>query len=152
MYALAALLAIGGVIGYGHYRYEAGDKNGSDRVTVAWDKDKVQIQAVTDAAIAAQTKAKEDAIAANEGIQNDLQIQLNSVRVLNTQLSQRLRSASLAANSSTVSKGADNPGTPSSATIARMGQINDAIAASLTECRTNWANYNALIKELGPQL
>jgi hypothetical protein len=133
--------------------YDDGLVSGKAQIQTQWDQDKAKIQATADAAVAQATKDKEAAIASNEGIANDLQTQLDSLRNLNASLAQRLRiAASITAGSGNMSQGPNNPSPASDATRTRLGQINDAIAASLTECRTNWANYSALIKELKPQL
>jgi len=134
--------------------WNAGKKDGADSVQVLWDKDRAEIQDKADAAIAAATKQKEDAIAANEVIANDYQAQLLAARTLSSQLAQRLRLAETrpTTGSGAVSKdptvfGVIVPsGTPS------MGQIDDAIAATLTECASNRSQLNSLIAEIRPQL
>jgi hypothetical protein len=149
---LVIVLALGGFLLY-RSAYDSGQTAGKAEVQTLWDTDKAKIQAVTDAAIAQVTKDKEAAIAANEAITNDLQKQLGSMRDLNTGLAQRLRLAtSASANSGTVPKASDNPKSPTAPIDNGVGRLNDAFAATLTECRTNWANYSALIKELKPQL
>ena len=44
------------------------------------------------------------------------------------------------------------PTTADPAQSQSMGRLNDALAAALTECAVNRDNYNALLKELTPQL
>jgi hypothetical protein len=51
-----------------------------------------------------------------------------------------------------VSAGDDFPAAIVGSTPDGVAKLDDAIAAALTECATNRANYQALIKELKPQL
>jgi len=133
--------------------YSAGKKAGQSAVQEAWDKDKAQIQAVADQAIATATKAKEDALANNEQVTNDLQKQIDAARTLNTGLAQRLRLATSNATSvGTLFQADSDANAVTAAYNARLGQITDAVAATLTECAANRANQIALQKEIAPQL
>ena len=150
---LVIALGLGGFLLY-RSAYDSGQTAGKAEIQVQWDTDKSKIQAVTDAAIAQATKDKEAAIAANEGIQNDLQTQLASMRDLNTTLAKRMRLASSnpSANSGTLPQAAGNKDPVSAPANDSVGRLNQLLADALTECRANWANYSALIKELSPQL
>jgi hypothetical protein len=149
---IVILLALGGYIGY-RSAYDSGQTAGKAEIQSAWDTDKAKIQSVTDAAIAQATKDKEAAIAANEGIKNDLQAQLASISSDNAQLAKRLRLAASAPTSrNSLPKAADNQKSPTAPVDDSVGRLNQLLTSALTECRTNWANYSALIKELGPQL
>jgi hypothetical protein len=147
------LLALSGFLGY-RMAFNTGVMAGKAETQILWDNDKSKIQAIADAAIIEATKDKEAAIANNEGITNDLQTQLDSMRGLNASIAQRLRNstASAAAHSGTVSQAADNSKPPAAATNDSVGRLNNALAATLTECRTNWASYKALIAEISAQL
>ena len=157
MSALAALLAIGGVIGYGHYRYEAGDKNGSNRVTVAWDADKSAIQKAADAQLAIVTKAKEDALAANEVIQNGYQVQLSAANANAADFAIRLRraEANLAANRGNMPKASGGSGstdTSSPTSADQLGQLVGLVTGLRTECIKNDAQLDSLIAQSIRQL
>jgi len=146
-------LALGGYLGY-RSAYDSGLTAGKAEIQAAWDTDKAKIQAVTDAAIAQATKDKEDAIAANEAIQNDYQTQLSAARTLSDALAQRLRSytASHPANSGAVSKAGS--GSEPAATSSQAGDVilTNALGAALAECSANTAQLDALIVEIKRQL
>lgn len=155
---IAGLVLIAAVFGFGWYLenhvYQAGYKAGSAAIELKWDQDKADIQKAADIAIAAATKEKEDALANNEGITNDLQAQLSAARTLSNTLAQRLRSASnhSPAGGSHVPEAADHPGAPADTAGPGVDELNAALGAALSECYANRANQIALIKELLPQL
>jgi hypothetical protein len=138
---LAAFVWLGAAI------YSAGEQH----IQLKWDADKAEIQAKADAAIAKATQDKETALANNEGIRSDLQTQLDSVRNLNTSLSERLRIYS-AAGGGSVPKAGDKPGVTPAPDTSRVGRLNDALGAALNECYGNRLKHEALIRELKPQL
>lgn len=152
---LAAALALGAALVYGGYHVaDLKGKVALESLQHAWDVDKAAIQKVADDAIAQATKERDTALAANQGIQNDLQTQIDSIRGLNGSLADRLRNlaANSAADSSAMQKACGNTDAVTAAANARLGQASDAIAAALTECAVNTANYKALIAEIKPQL
>jgi hypothetical protein len=146
-------LALGGYLLY-RSAYNSGQTAGKAEVQTLWDADRSKIQAVTDAAIAKATQEKEAAIAANEGIQNDLQAQLDSMHGLNASLAERLRRANAnpTAHSSPLPQAAGNQKPVAAPVDDSVGRLNQLLADALTECRTNWVNYSALIKEVSPQV
>jgi hypothetical protein len=149
--AIAALL---GVLYAAHAQYESGFTAGSNQVQVKWDKDLAARQKVTDDAIAQASKTHEAALAANQDTITDATNQIASLRSLNGNLAARLRNltASAGACGGPVPKAGDQPGATSASPTVTVGQINDALAAALTECAVNRANYTALIKEIKGQL
>jgi hypothetical protein len=133
--------------------YSAGKKAGEDFIQAAWDKDKESIAKLASDEAAKNAKKLQDAITDNEGIVNDLQNQIDAQRKLNSDLASRLRLAtSIPAGSSSLPK-APNNSIPSTITVNdRLGQIDDAIAAVLTECAQTRSDYKALIAEIKPQI
>jgi hypothetical protein len=155
IYAKLAFYAVlVAAIAYGGYHVaDLKGKAATEKLQLAWDADKTAIQKAADAAIAQATKDRDAALAANEGIESDFQTQLSSARALNDSLAQRLRlTASTATGSSSVPKtGSGQQSTPAGPAPS-LGQIDDAIAATLTECAGNRAQLNSLIAEIRPQL
>ena len=134
--------------------FDAGKESQAATDAVAMAQFKAQIQANTDAAIAQVTKDKEAALANNEGVTNDLQNQLNSMRTLTSGLADRLRNAESRASSasSSLSKANDQLRTSSGPLNASLEQINGAVADAINECGANNAKYTALVRQLTPQL
>jgi chromosome segregation ATPase len=147
------LLALAGYFGY-RSAYDSGQTAGKAETQILWDADRIAIQKVADDAIAENTKEKEAALAANEGITNDLQNQLSSIRDLSGNLAMRLRDAEsrAAASAGSLSQANDKLRTASGALNASLEQINGAVADTINECGANNAKYTALVKELRPQL
>jgi hypothetical protein len=150
----AAIAALLGVLYAAHAQYESGFTAGSNQIQVKWDRDLAARQKVTDDAIAQASKTHEAELAANQDTITDANNQIASLRSLNGNLAARLRniSASAGACGSPVPKAGDQPGAASAPIKITVGQINDALAAALTECAVNRANYAALIKEIKGQL
>lgn len=155
---IASLVAVIGILSglwyYGHAQHTAGFKEGAASIQVQWDADKEAIQKAADEAVAKATKDRDDALQANEVLQNDYQVQISSARALNGELAQRLRDAQnrVPAGSGSVPKAGSGQGSTPTSGTPTMGQIDDAIAATLTECANNRAQLNALISEIKPQL
>lgn len=152
---ILALLG-GGYFGY-RSAYDSGQTAGKAQIQTAWDNDKAAITATADAAIAAATKAKEDALANNEAISNDYQAQLSAANASASQFAQRLRNAeaTIAANRSAMSKAGSgsslkDPGAPTSSD--QLGQLVALVTDLRTECAANADQLDALNKELAPQL
>jgi hypothetical protein len=126
---------------------------GEHKIQIAWDADKVAIAQVTATQVAENSKKLADALTENEGITNDLQNQLENMRNLNSDLASRLRVATdPTTGSGPLSKAPNNTVSIVTAGNDSVGQIDDAIAAVLTECAETRDNYKALIAELTPQL
>src|ERR1700675_1645154 len=136
---LAAAIAILAALAWASRAiYSAGEQH----IQLQWEADKAVIQATADAAIAKATAEKEAALTNNAQVINDTAQQIIALRDLNVQLSSRLRLATKApANSGAVSTGDDFPGTATGAIADGMAKLDDAIAAALTECAINRANY-----------
>jgi hypothetical protein len=150
---LGAALALLAAFAWGAIAdYHAGKKAGQDAVQTAWDANKLAIAEATAKAIQAVATDKETALANNGAVINDLQAQTVSLRGLNSSLAQRLRIATHPTTDfNTVSEGGDIAGSPTGAANDRVGQIDDSLAATLTECAVNRANYKALIAQVKPQ-
>jgi hypothetical protein len=151
--AFIAALLIGGWW-LDEHAYHSGLTAGKAEVQTAWDQDKAAIEKLDEAAIAKANKDRDDALATNEGIQNDLQTQLATARALNTDLAQRLRAYEISstARGNSVSEARGGPDTPTAAVNASLGRLDDATAAALSECAANRTNQIALIGEIVPQL
>jgi hypothetical protein len=156
--AIIALVAAIGILGglwyYGHAQHASGFKEGANSIQTQWDADREAIQKTADDAVLKATKDRDDAIQANEALHNDYQTQISSARALNGQLAQRLRDAQnrVPTSSGSVPKAGSGQGSPPTGGAPTMGQIDDAIAATLTECANNRAQLNTLISEIQPQL
>lgn len=150
---LAIGLLIGGYFAYNR-AYDQGKKEGAAVVQEAWDIDKASIQKTADAAIAQSTKDKEAALTDNEGIIHDLQAQLDSARGLNTQLGDSLRNhqARPAASSGAVLKTGGGPAVNSAPAAPSVGSVDGLLGNALEECYATRVNYEALIREITPQL
>jgi hypothetical protein len=154
-YLVGAAAVLGAVLWLEHAVYAAGDKNGANRVQVAWDQDKADIARVTTSAIAQATAQRDMALQANEAIHNDYQTQLLAARDLSQQLSQRLRDATdrLATRGGALSKASGGQSaTATSAESAAEAGIYERLAAYDAACQNDAAQLNALIAELKPQL
>lgn len=153
-YLGGAAIVLGALFWVTHAVYEAGDKNGANRIQVAWDADKTQIANVAAQAIAQMTAERDMALRANEVIHDQYSKQLQANADTAAALSQRLRNAEAiaTAHSNLLSKAADIVRSAQSGSTSGMGPIDDAIAAALTECADNRAQLNSLIAELKPQL
>ena len=152
---IAGIVALFATLAWGVIAdYDAGKRAGSDAITKLWDADKAAIQKTADDRIAQNTKEKEAALANNEGVINDLKIQLNGSRYLASTLSNRLRDAEnrAAASSSALSKTSDQLAATTGSATSILGQINGAIADALNECGAVRADYKALIAEVKPQI
>jgi hypothetical protein len=150
---LGLLALITAVAWYSLKQYDDGRAQGRAEVTAEWDQDKLEIAKATADQIAKITKERDDAVANNDGVANDLQAQITNLRSLNSALYQRLRLATRpAAGSGPVPKASDNTDAATAAANDRLGQIDDALAATLTECAVTRSNYKALIAEITPQL
>ena len=150
----AAIGILSGLWYYGHAEHASGYKEGAASIQTQWDADKKAIQRLADEAVLKATKDRDDAIQANEVLHNDYQTQLSTARTLNSQLAQRLRNAQnrVPTGSGSVPKTGSGQGSTSTSSAPTMGQIDDAIAATLTECANNRAQLTALIGEIQPQL
>jgi hypothetical protein len=152
--ALAGVIALLLAASWGGERlYHGGMVAGKAEIQVKWDADLAARQKITDLAIAQATKERDIALSNNEETLSDANTQIANLRDLNTSLAARLRNIqSIGAGSGTLSQGSNKPDPVAGAGKVTMGQIDDAIAATLTECAVNRTNYSALIKELKPQL
>lgn len=151
-------IALAAAIAWGAYAdYAAGRKAGQDAVQTAWDKDKAQIQAVADAAIAAATKERDAALTANKGIQNDYQAKLSAANANAAGFAQRLRNAEslIAAGGSSVPKtggGQPTAGPSSPSSADQLGSLVTLVTQLRTECSANSDQLDALIAEVKPWL
>lgn len=155
---IVALAVAIGVLGslwyYGHAEHASGFTEGAASVQVQWDADKEAIQKTADEAVVKATKDRDDALQANEVLHNDYQVQLSSARALNGQLAQRLRDAQnrVPTGSGSVPKAGSGQGSTATGGASTVGSLDDAIAATLTECANNRAQLDTLIAELRFQL
>jgi hypothetical protein len=150
------LLALGGYFGF-RYAYDDGEISGKAQIQTAWDADRAAIQKLTDTAIAAATKQRDEALTANEAIQNDYQTKLSAANANAADFSRRLSNAlsGATANRSAVPQAGAGPSpatasTPSSA--EQLGKLVGLTADLHAECVANSAQLNALIAEIKPQL
>lgn len=153
-YLVGAAAVLGALFWVTHAIYAAGDKAGAERIQIAWDDDKRAIAEVTAKALAKATQERDDAIQANEAINEQHHVELQTIQANSLALAQRLRDAEArsAADRRAVSKAADIVRAVTTPQPSGMGSIDDAIAATLTECAANRSQLNALIAELKPQL
>lgn len=152
---LVALIAVVALTGWGIVAdFDAGKRAGSDAVTKLWDADRLKIQSAADAQIAAQTKAKEDALAANEVIRSDYETQLLAARSMSDTLSLRLRQyiSSHPADPGNVPKASDRPYPTDPGSQAGDVRLTNALGSALAECSANTAQLDALIIEIKSQL
>lgn len=154
--AILILAAIIALVGFGFYQYRSAFNNGKqagmEQVQTAWDEARLAEQKVTAAAIAQATKERDDALSNNEGISNDLQAQLLAARSLNTALTDSLRKYQAGHPSGTVPKAGGGQGTLADAIAPGVGSLDDSLGNALDECYTTRVRYEALIKQITPQL
>jgi hypothetical protein len=152
---IAAILAFTAVIFAGGFKVaDWRDQAKIDKIQHAWDTDKADIAALAANQAAENARKLSETQTNNEGITHDLQNQVDTLRGLNSDLAQRLRSVHTDSPTGrgVVSKIDPHAGLTTAATDDRLGQIDDAIAATLTECAVNRSHYAALIAEIKPQL
>jgi hypothetical protein len=147
-YGLVAVLIIALGARWHHAVYKAGEEH----IQTQWDADKEAIAKVAADAVVAANKARDEALAANEGITSDYQNQLSQAGALNDSLSQRLRDYQARAHRGSLPQAPGDPGTAAAGPNPSLGRLDDLVAASLTECADNRAQLNALIAEIRPQL
>lgn len=153
-WAIALLLGIGAVLGYGHYRYEAGDKVGSDRVQVTLDAFKADVQATADKAIAQATKDRDTALEANSVIKDQYETQVFSANAAAQQLANRLRNAEarLATSGSTPAKAGSGQSAAPAGPPPSNDRLTDLLGRTFEQCSQNADQLDALIAEIKPQL
>jgi hypothetical protein len=154
-YLAGAIAVLGALFWVTHAVYEAGDRNGAARVQKDWDDDKAAIVKVTAQAIADATKQRDDALNANEAIQNDYQTELLTARATAIQFAQRLRDyqTRAATDRGPVPKAGDHQNSSAtSAESAAEAGIYERLANYDQSCQADAAQLNALIREIRPQL
>jgi hypothetical protein len=115
---------------------------------IAKDRAAVE-QAAAQAAVAA--KAQQDVANANNNVVvARLQAKLDTTIADNTDLANQLSDAR--ARRSNLPKAPNIPGAPATGEPSSSRQLDELIAAALTECQQNSARQDALIQELKPQL
>lgn len=147
---IAAVMAL---FGSGYYVGGLAPKASLARLQSAWDKDKLAIQQAADRALADANAQKDMAIKANEGIANDYQSKLSAANADAESLARRLRDAEgRAAHPDSVPKAGDLKPVIAAGEDAGLQRLNGLLTDSLTECRSNSAQLNALIAEIQKQL
>lgn len=146
---LALILGCAAYFGL-HQVYAAGEAH----TQLAWDKDRIAIQAAADKQIAQLAAERDMAVRANEGITNDLQAQIIAARASADAYATSLRDTRtrLAALSSQMPKAANNASPATGAAPPSVGQLDAATGAALAECAEVRADYKGLIAELRVQL
>lgn len=155
---LAAVLALGAALAYGGYHVaDLKGKAALASLQHAWDVDKAEIQKVTDKAIEKATKDKEDAIAANEVINDEYQKKLNGVTADSDRFASLLRNAAItiAAHRSAMQQASNIAGSAQTRTEAITVQLGQLVALTTdlrAECIKNDDELDALTSELNSQL
>jgi type II secretory pathway component GspD/PulD (secretin) len=157
LYLGGAIIALIGVMLVSDRLYKAGVGAGRAEIQVQWDKDKAAIQKTADAALAAATKEKEDALETNRVIHDQYEAQLANTSANAADVLKRLRSAEgiLAASRGDLSKtnsGQGSSATGSTGSADQLGTLVGLTADLHSDCTKNADQLDALIKELKPQL
>ena len=152
--ALILLALVGGVWGYGHVRYVAGENAGKAEVQALWEIDKAAIAKLADEAKAEAIATEDAAQRRNQGVIDDYQTALSNARASASALTASLRDARarLTTNSRAVSQTPNNPGAAPGAAAPGVGQADVLLGDALAECAATRAGYAALIEQLVPQL
>lgn len=131
-----------------------GKAEGIAETQVKWDADKLSIQAISNAAIAAADKDRDTALANNEAIQNAYIAEKNTHAADTANYLSELRSAylRLAAGRGSVSQSNSGPEPATAAPVASESPLGTVIAARLAECDANESQLSSLIAEVKPQL
>lgn len=152
---VVALTALVGGAFYGvHTIHASGEAQGIAETTVKWDADKAAIQAIADAAIAKATKARDDALSANEVTIDAYETKLLTANAGASQLAERLRNAyaHTAASGSSVPQTGGGSGAPGASGQASDDRLTQLLASAAAECAKNDDRLDALVTELKPQL
>lgn len=134
--------------------YDDGKREGANAIQTRWDADKAAITATADAAIAQANKSRDEALEANEAIQNDYTQKLSATAAAGADLAQRLRNAEarLAANRSAPSQASGGQGAPDPGPTASDARLTSLLGNAFAECAANADQLDALIAEVQPQI
>ncbi len=154
---LEIIAALGLAVATGLCGVHVGEKDGANRVQVAWDADKAAIVAEAIKAQAADTAQLLEAQARNTEIQSAYDAKLSAAAAAaaaNGDLSDRLRRALGApAHSCAVQQAGDQPGTDAASGVSPSHpDIDSAIAVVVSACQRDAAKLTALQGEIAPQL
>jgi hypothetical protein len=153
---LVVSLAVGGYFAF-REAYDLGNTAGKAETQELWDADRSKIQTITDAAIAAANKQRDDALEANEVTASEYQKKVDAANSSAADFSKRLSNAlaSLAANRSAPSQtgGAPTASDPGPSPVAQqLGQLAAIVTGLRTECSQNADQLDGLIASIKPQL
>jgi len=156
-YVYGAIAALALAVATGLYGFHVGDKAGSNRIQVAWDKDKAAITAAAAHAQAEDAVRLQSAQARNEELTNAnsaLQASVAASTANGADLALRLRHAlSAPAHSCTVlAAGGESEPFGASGVPAAASGVDQALAAYDAACQRDAARLNALSAEVKPQL
>lgn len=134
--------------------YDDGKREGSATIQTKWDADRKAIADATANAIAQATKARDEALEANEAIQNDYAQKLSATAAAGADLTQRLRNAEarLAANRDLMPKAGGGQGAPDPGPTASDDRLTSLLGNAFAECAANATQLDALIAEVQPQI
>ena len=152
--AVGVLAVLGAVFFATRSIYEAGYRNGSERIQVAWDANKADIQRVTDAAIADANKRTTDALEANQVIHENYEQRLTMVSSNAADFARRMRDAEarLAASSRAMSTDPGKSGPVEAGGQISSSVLTEAIAADDAEREANYDRLDALVAQINRQM
>jgi hypothetical protein len=150
---LVAIIVFLGLLFFGFRAvYDEGHSAGVLQVQTEWDADKAAIQKTTDAAIAEQTKLKEDALEANQVIHDNYEKELSAVTATSDAFAKRLRDAENRAHSGPVPKSGGGQSTAPAVSASSTDRLDGLLSAATAECLANEAQLDSLVKEISPQV
>ena len=135
--------------------YDAGDNAGAARVQIEYDQFKSDQSRLAAQELATVTKQRDDAIANNEVVTNDLQAQLSASQSNADSLIKRVSDYQnrLSASANALRQAASDKDTAiASGIAASQSRLNQAIASYDAACQRDAIRLNKLIDELTPQL
>lgn len=153
---LGALLALLAAVGWGAYAdYHAGKKAGQDAIQTQFDQFKIDSAKAAATALAAVTKERDDAIANNEAVTNDLQAQLSATRSNANDMAASVRDyqARLSASTDALRQATDQQRTAAASGIAASKARFDELSKGYdAACQRDAIRLNKLTAEIKPQL
>jgi hypothetical protein len=153
---LVGIIAIIAFVGWAMVAdYEAGKHAGEALVQTEFDKFKSDSTAAANKALATVTKERDDAIANNEAVTNDLQAQLSATQSSADSLVKRVSDyqTQLRASSDALRQASsDKDAAIASGIAASQSRLTQALTAYDSACQRDAIRLNKLTTEISPQL